>query len=263
MASMTKVLLLRAPKEGSDQDPYKELFAESGLDETSFSPLSFEFFNLEKLYSHLIKPNDYAGLVFTSARTVQAVHNCLQEFSTFQEWKEGLQKDWATLPSYSVGTSTALAVRDLGLTPLGEESGSATNLVKVIKEGISPGCKPLLIPRGEMAREELTIGLQAAGICFEVDVVYQTICNPSLEESITKYFEAGEPDVIVFFSPSGVQFSADILKKVRPGNLKFVSIGPTTTSAMVEHGYKVAATSAKPNAQTLLKTILDITDKVS
>ena len=45
--------------------------------------------------------------------------------------------------------------------------------------------------------------------------------------------------------------------------MQFVSIGPTTTSAMVEHGYKVAATSAKPNAQTLLKTILDITDKVS
>ncbi|XP_022080560.1 uroporphyrinogen-III synthase-like isoform X2 [Acanthaster planci] len=263
MATIKRVLLLRAPRDDSEQDPYQQLFAEKGLDTTSISPLSFEFINLESLYSHITHPEQFSGLVFSSARTVQAVEKCVRKFSSLEEWQEGRGKDWAALPTYTVGTATAVAARELGLTALGEDSGSAVNLVKVIKEGIAPGSKPLLIPRGELAREELPRGLRQAGISYEVDTVYQTICSPTLVENVDRYFNMAVPDVIVFFSPSGVRFSAEVLKRLNTSNTTFISIGPTTTAAMEEQGYSVTATASKPNPEMLMKTLLELTDKVS
>ncbi|XP_038070986.1 uroporphyrinogen-III synthase-like isoform X2 [Patiria miniata] len=263
MDLIRRVLLLRAPREDNEHDPYQQIFAEGGIDATSISPLSFDFLNLEELYAHITHPEKYSGLVFSSARTVQAVEKCVSRFSSLEEWQRTLQKDWAALPTYTVGTATASAARDLGLTALGEDAGSAVNLVKVIKEGITPGSKPLLIPRGELAREELTKGLNQAGISYEVDTVYQTISSPTLEGNVERYFETAVPNAIVFFSPSGVSFSADVLKRLNTADIRFISIGPTTTAAMEEQGYTVAATATKPNPETLLKTILELRDKVS
>ncbi len=43
---------------------------------------------------------------------------------------------WKSLPAYCVGQATANFVRDnLGLNPVGEQSGNAQNLVQIILQG--------------------------------------------------------------------------------------------------------------------------------
>lgn len=51
------------------------------------------------------------------------------------EWNSRLRDEWSKLHAFSVGTSTGGEVRKLGLHPVGEDSGNAENLCKIILEG--------------------------------------------------------------------------------------------------------------------------------
>ncbi|XP_071499750.1 uroporphyrinogen-III synthase-like [Diadema antillarum] len=173
-------------------------------------------------------------------------------------WNRELKEKWRQLPAFSVGTSTGSRVRSLGLEPVGEDSGNAENLVKIIISAVKPGSKPLLYPCGTMRRETIPKTLEKEGIDFTADVVYQTIANTGLADQLMRYIkEKGAPDCIVFFSPSGVQYSKEVLEihKDELSNTKFLAIGSTTQIAMEEKGYLVAGVADKPNPQALLQAI--------
>lgn len=251
-------LLLRSVQESEAKDKYQEAFNEAGVDCFSLSPIGFEFIDLDTLFSHISHPEDYAGLIFSSPRTVQSVALCLEKYDKDDEWNKRLLEAWRKLPAYSVGTSTGGEVRELGLSPAGEDSGNAENLCKVIMEDIKPGSKPLLYPCGSMRRETLPKTLKKEGINFTEDVAYQTVPSPDLDQQLSKYLqEKDAPAFIVFFSPSGVQYSKDILKRLKPElqNTKFLAIGTTSQAAMEEHGIPVEDVSDKPNPASLLQTI--------
>ncbi|XP_071485422.1 uroporphyrinogen-III synthase-like [Diadema antillarum] len=258
MLSRMNCVLLRSVPEGSTSDKYQEAFDAAGVGCVSLSPIAFEFTNLPALFSHISRPEDFSGLVFSSPRTVESVSLCLKHSSAQEAWNRELKEKWRQLPAFSVGTSTGSRVRSLGLEPVGEDSGNAENLVKIIISAVKPGSKPLLYPCGTMRRETIPKTLEKEGIDFTADVVYQTIANTGLADQLMRYIkEKGAPDCIVFFSPSGVQYSKEVLEihKDELSNTKFLAIGSTTQTAMEEKGYLVAGVADKPNPQALLQAI--------
>eukprot|EP00057_Strongylocentrotus_purpuratus_P010553 XP_011665027.1 PREDICTED: uroporphyrinogen-III synthase [Strongylocentrotus purpuratus] len=329
-------LLLRSAQENDTKDKYQEAFQEADVDCVSLSPIGFEFIDLDTLYAHISHPEDHSGLIFSSPRTVQSVALCLERHDTNdewnsrlrdewsklhafsvgtstggvvrklglhpvgedsgnaenlckiileavkpgskpllypcgtmrretipktlkkEEWNSRLRDEWSKLPAFSVGTSTGGVVRKLGLHPMGEDSGNAENLCKIILEAVKPGSKPLLYPCGTMRRETIPKTLQKEGILFKEDVAYQTVPNPDLEQELAKYLqEKGAPFCIVFFSPSGVQYSKEVFDKFKADlhSTKLLAIGGTTRAAMQEHGYVVAGVAEKPNPTALLQAI--------
>ncbi|XP_072029874.1 uroporphyrinogen-III synthase-like isoform X2 [Amphiura filiformis] len=205
---MKKVLLLKAVKPGEEGDLYVQALAKENYEVSLCSPISFKFTNLQQLTASLQQPSKFSGIIFSSPRTVQAVEKCLPDLG-----QDGLP-GWKPLTAYCVGQATANSVRDdLGLNPVGEQSGNAQNLAKIILEGTKAGSKPLLFPCGTLRRETIPDSLQKAGVDFKAHVVYETIPHPDLEASINQYFEKGMPEFIVFFSPSGVRFSKEFLTK--------------------------------------------------
>lgn len=251
-------LLLRSAQENDTKDKYQEAFREADVDCVSLSPIGFEFIDLDTLYAHITHPEDHSGLIFSSPRTVQSVAFCLERHDENDEWNSRLRDEWSKLHAFSVGTSTGGEVRKLGLHPVGEDTGNAENLCKIILEAVKPGCKPLLYPCGMMRRETIPKTLKEEGILFTEDVAYRTVPNPDLEQELSKYLqEKGAPFCIVFFSPSGVQYSKEVFHKFKADlhNTKLLAIGGTTRAAMQEHGYVVAGVAEKPNPTALLQAI--------
>ena len=69
------------------------------------------------------------GFVFTSPRSVLAITQCLQN-SAFDHTK------WSVSPSYVVGEGTAKVLGEkLGLTGVGQDTGSAQQLAQFIING--------------------------------------------------------------------------------------------------------------------------------
>ncbi|GIY87362.1 hypothetical protein CDAR_542793 [Caerostris darwini] len=83
MASKAKtVLLLKAEDSENTPDPYIEKLKECDISASIIPTLEFTFINDGILQHYLSYPNEFDGLIFTSPRTVRAVHRVC-EFKGF------------------------------------------------------------------------------------------------------------------------------------------------------------------------------------
>src|SRR5215213_1548707 len=145
----------------------------------------------------------------------------------------------------SIGPATARAVEEAGaqvnLTSEGSRSeGVLDSIIEYIGgEDRVRGMK-FLIPRSQIAREELSERLAKLGAIVEAVEAYRTI-RPSADcESVRRMLEEGMIDAITFTSPStvsnfaGLFGASDISGLIGPALVG--CIGPTTAAAAKEFG---------------------------
>ncbi|XP_036815556.1 uroporphyrinogen-III synthase isoform X4 [Oncorhynchus mykiss] len=224
------VLLLKEPREGgSGPDPYIKELASRGHKATLIPVLSFTFVSLntlsDKLLSlllqllslllQLFQPEQHGGLIFTSPRAVEAVKMCLEDDERTEQWNMDIKDKWNAKSIYVVGKATAALVENLGLVPLGEDTGTADVLSRLILEREGANILPLLFPCGSIKREVLPTALRENGVPLDTLMVYQTAPHPDLEKNLKNHFtEQGVPDSIAFFSPSGVRFCLETVRRL-------------------------------------------------
>ncbi|XP_051926839.1 uroporphyrinogen-III synthase isoform X2 [Hippocampus zosterae] len=241
------VLLLKEPNDGDQgSDPYNQEMTNVGLRATLLPVLSFKFVSLNTLSEKVFQTEKYGGLIFTSPRAVEAVKMCLGDRR--EEWERIAKDKWNAKSVYVVGKATAALVRRLGLNPLGEDTGTAEVLSRVIIERGDTGILPLFFPCGSIKREVLPVALRENGVPLETLTVYQTAVHP----------DVGPPASVAFFSPSGVNFCLQALRGLAGEQLpqiKLAAIGPTTRDAMLAEGLSVSCTAEKPTPQHLAEAI--------
>ncbi|XP_064176794.1 uroporphyrinogen-III synthase [Anguilla rostrata] len=254
------VLLLKEPRDGdSGPDPYMKEVTSYGHKPTLIPVLSFKFVSLNALSDRLFQPEKHGGLIFTSPRAVEAVRMCLEGNNRREVWINTVKDKWNEKSIYVVGKATAALVQELGLIPQGEETGNADVLSRFILEREDTSILPLFFPCGSIKREVLPTALRENGVPLETLTVYQTAEHPDLEKNLTDYFsEQGVPASIAFFSPSGVKFCLEVVRRLageKLNEIKFAAIGPTTADAMVAEGLCVSCSAEKPTAQDLAARI--------
>ncbi|XP_028991156.1 uroporphyrinogen-III synthase isoform X2 [Betta splendens] len=254
------VLLLKEPRdEESGPDPYVKELASYGHKATLIPVLSFKFVSLNTLSDKLFQADYYGGLIFTSPRAVEAVVKSLEADERKEEWDQSMRDKWNTKSIYVVGKATAALVKSLGLKTLGEDTGTAEILSRVIIEREDKKMSPLLFPCGSLKREVLPTALRDNGVPLETMTVYQTAEHPDLKKNLKNYFtEQGTPASIAFFSPSGVRFCLEVIQRLSGKQLmqiKFAAIGPTTRDAMAAEGLGVSCTAEKPTGEHLAAAI--------
>lgn len=254
------VLLLKEPRDGeAGPDPYVKELASHGHKATMVPVLSFKFVSLNTLSDTLFQPDKYGGLIFTSPRAVEAVKLCLEAEERREEWNSSMKHKWNAKSIYVVGKATASLVRNLGLNPVGEDTGTADVLSRVIIEREDTNIQPLFFPCGSIKREVLPTALRENGVPLETLTVYQTAVHPDVEKNLKNYYaELGTPASIAFFSPSGVKFCLEAVQRLSGEQLqqiKFAAIGPTTQDAMTAEGLSVSCTAVKPTPEHLAVAI--------
>ncbi|KAM9831169.1 uroporphyrinogen-III synthase [Neosynchiropus ocellatus] len=256
------VLLLKEPKDdGSGPDPYIKELGSCGLEATMIPALSFQFVSLNALTDKLFQPSKHSGLIFTSPRAVEAVKMCLESDEKRAEWNRSVKDEWNTKSIYVVGKATATLARSLGLNPLGEDTGTADVLSRLIIDREDTNIPPLFFPCGSLKREVLPTTLRENGVPLETMTVYQTIGHPDVAANLKNYFAAkGVPASVAFFSPSGVRFCLDEIRKLageQITQIKFAAIGPTTRDALTAEGLCVSCTAEKPTPGNLAAAIAE------
>uniref|UniRef100_A0A8C6M782 Uroporphyrinogen-III synthase n=3 Tax=Nothobranchius TaxID=28779 RepID=A0A8C6M782_NOTFU len=257
-----RVLLLKDPRDGeSGPDPYIKELESRGHKATLIPVLSFKFISANTLSDKLLQPEKHGGLIFTSPRAVEAVKLCLEDKDRKQEWNKSLKDKWNRKSIYVVGKATAALVQSLGLEPEGEDTGTADVLSRLIIEREEKNIPPLFFPCGSIKREVLPTALRENGVPLETLTVYQTTEHPDLEKNLKNYFtKQGIPGSVGFFSPSGVKFCLEAVRRLSGEQLtqiKFAAIGPTTRDAMAAEGLCVSCTAEQPTAQHLAAAIAD------
>lgn len=189
---------------------------------------------------------------------------------------------WTTKAIYTVGNGTATSLTTLlhpEFKPMGSESGTADRLSDYIAKTYphepsarimpvssnaneSSLLKPLLFLNGDKRRDVLPTKLNESGMPFEELMVYKTIPTTKFLEEATLRISQSTIKThiwILFFSPSGVQASIDILKQQPWWNTqcRIAAIGPTTEEALKQIGVPVHVTAKNPCAEDMIPAIVE------
>ena len=258
---MSNVILFKALTDGEEgNDQYVNLLADNfpSVKVWPVSVLKFVFEDPEILAKELEKPDDYEGLILTSPRSVEAVGLAFSSSSLDDDLRNIWREDKIC---YVVGDSSFDRVSRLlrwnSDKISGQETGNAKNLSQKIIEdfGRKGSSVKFLFPCGNLKRDILPDKLASAGITLKIAECYKTHQADELESSIETFkSENATLDYAIFFSPSGVRFSWEILLRYFPdfeSTCKFVSIGPVTTEALKAKNCRHIFTAQTPNVKGL------------
>jgi uroporphyrinogen-III synthase len=198
--------------------------------------------------------DQYAAIAFTSANAVRGFRERCDAL--------GIPPDrLRALHLYAVGVQTALELGrwDLPLVAIPERF-SASALAALLGGTRLDGLR-VLLPQGNLAREELALRLTALGACVDTVVVYRTLpVSPPDAGSVWARFADRGIDVVTFASPSAVAAFAQIYPADRLGPLSahaaIAAIGPTTAQAVRDHGWTTTCVAAESTMAGLLAAII-------
>ncbi|GGG73908.1 uroporphyrinogen-III synthase [Corynebacterium pelargi] len=194
----------------------------------------------------------YQWVVFTSVNAVKAVWEKIRDF--------GLDaRAFAGVRIAAVGTKTAHAVRELGITPEllpPRTRQNAAGLVEVFPEYVEDldPVSRVLLPRADIATEVLVEGLSAAG--WEVDDVtaYRTVRAAPPSAEVRDMIKTGGFDAVCFTSASTVRNLVGIAGKPHQRTI-IACIGPMAKAAAEEAGLKVDVVPEVADVQSLVDAL--------
>ncbi len=194
----------------------------------------------------------YQWVVFTSVNAVKAVWEKIRDF--------GLDaRAFAGVRIAAVGTKTAHAVRELGITPEllpPRTRQNAAGLVEVFPEYVEDldPVSRVLLPRADIATEVLVEGLSAAG--WEVDDVtaYRTVRAAPPSAEVRDMIKTGGFDAVCFTSASTVRNLVGIAGKPHQRTI-IACIGPMAKAAAEEVGLKVDVVPEVADVQFLVDAL--------
>ncbi|ESN92691.1 hypothetical protein HELRODRAFT_164780 [Helobdella robusta] len=239
-----RILLLKSFNSdvGPMDDRYVKELRSSNFIVDCIPALEFEFMNDDKLIKVLRCPDMYADLIVTSPRSCEAISNLIAQNNLSLE-----------------------TAQSLGLSVVGEQAGSADALSDIIindyLENINS--KPLLFLGAEEKLDILPNKLNSKAVHFIELAVYRSRKHSMLDVNLCNYLAKPLlPDYVVFFSPSIVRYSADVLKGSRlVEHSRIIAIGASTHKEMTSSSmfsdvsFNNVALLKKPDVNTLIQTL--------
>jgi uroporphyrinogen III methyltransferase/synthase len=143
----------------------------------------------------------------------------------------------------AIGVATAQRVKEFGIKPdlLPIEAVGESMADALVSAGVR-GMR-ILLPRADIAREQLPATLRSAGAECDDLAVYRTVCPKELPARFLAKLDAGDVNWITLTSPSSFVNLLALLGTDRCSALrqvKLASIGPVTTQAVQQAGYGIA-----------------------
>lgn len=106
-----------------------------------------------------------------------------------------------------------------------------------------------LVPCSDIQRQSIPTQLDAIGIDYTNAVMYKTVCSDLSDLEDVKY------DMLVFYSPSGIQSLLMNFPHFKQNGTKIAAFGPTTNKAVEEAGLRVDVKAPMPNAPSMTMAI--------
>ncbi|ETV78411.1 hypothetical protein H257_07960 [Aphanomyces astaci] len=247
--SLAMVLLLK-----SEDAKYAEPFRSHGYNIVFSDVLAFFNENVDALHKILRTLDQYVGLIITSPRAASAIVSVVR--SVAREEAQELLASLQRVSIYSVGATTSKPLRELGLSCLGEDSGSAEVLSTFIADtGNVNG--PMVFFCGDKRMQALPTSFDGRSQRLDELVVYS---SRQVEEIV--WLKTNIPQWVVFFSPSGVD-AAQRMTNVPWDTIKKAALGKSSAAALEkaallrhDKSWEAKAVAAKPTPEELVAAIV-------
>jgi uroporphyrinogen-III synthase len=199
---------------------------------------------------------EYDWLIVTSANGVRALLDRMASLGRHSA-------ELSHLAIGAIGPATADALAERGLHASFVPSAYVAEAI-LAEIGDLAG-KRILLPRADIARATLAVGLRALGATVDEIAAYRTLPGPGARE-LAGVLRAKTLDAITFTSSSTVRYLLDGLEQAGIDRAEartllnataIVCIGPITAATASEHGLRVDAVAHKYTAEGVVDALID------
>lgn len=236
-----KKVLVSQPKPASEKSPYFEIAEKYGV-KIDFRPfIKVESLTAKEFRQQKVSILDHTAVVFTSRHAIDHFFNlCTESRVTIPE----TMKYFCTSETISLYIQKYVQYRKrkvfFGAT------GKFQDLLPLI---VKHSGEKYFIPMSDVHNDEIKNALDQNKIQHTEAVMYRTVSNDFTPEEKFDY------DMLVFFSPSGIQSLLKNFPNFEQGDIAIGCFGPTTAKAVKDAGLRLdleAPTAEAPSMTAAL-----------
>jgi len=230
-------ILISQPKPTTDKSPYYEI-AEKFHVEIHFRPfIKVERVSVKEFRQQRINIPDYTAIVFTARTAIDHF------FSLCEELRITMPE---TMKYFCISESVALYLQKYIVYRKRKIFFSQTGKIEGLNNAITKHSKEkFLVPLPDQHNGEVTRFLEEKKIDYTESVMYRTVSND---------FDKDEPfdyDMVIFFSPAGVQSLFKNFPDFKQGDIAIGCFGSTTAKAVEEAGLRLDCEAPLPGLPSM------------
>lgn len=231
-----KSILVSQPKPKGDKSPYFDLAEKYSL-KIDFRPfIHVEGVDAQEFRKQRVNLENYGAIILTSKTAVDHFFRIAEEvrFTVPDSMKYFCMSEAV---AYYLQKYVTYRKRKIfyGKTRIEDLMDS----IKKHKE------EKFLLPCSDILRKNIPDTLEGAGINFDCAVLYRTVASDLSDLEDVKY------DVLVFFSPSGIESLLKNFPDFTQGTTKIAAFGPTTAQAIEKNNLRLDIHAPQPKAPSM------------
>ena len=235
-----KTILVSQPKPKTETSPYFDLAEKQKVKVDFRSFIHVEGIPVKEVRAQKVDLNNYTAIILTSRNAVDHFFRIAEEmrFTVPDDMKYFCQSEAV---AYYLQKYVTYRKRKIfhGKTTIHDLMDS----IKKHKK------EKFLLPCSDILRDVIPNVLNENKIDFQKAVLYRTVCSDLSDlESVTY-------DMLVFFSPSGIESLLKNFPDFKQNNTMIAAFGPTTAKAIVDNNLRLDLHAPQPNAPSMTMAI--------
>lgn len=240
MANPIKTILISQPKPISEKSPYFNLGAKLKL-KIDFRPfIHVEPIMAQEFRQERISILEHSAVIFTSRVAVD------HYFRMAQEMRANIPD---TMKYFCISESTAFYLQKYVLYRKRKIFHGIVRFADLIDTIKKHKQEKFLLPCSDLLKNSIPDSLTKEKIHFTKAVMYKTVCSDLSDLSDVKY------DILVFFSPSGIESLLKNFPDFVQNDTKIAVFGPTTVKAAEKAGLRIDINAPTQKAPSMSMAI--------
>lgn len=240
MADKIKSILISQPEPLSEKSPYFDL-AEKYKVKIDFRPfIHVEGVSSKEFRQERVNILEHTGVILTSRNAVD------HYFRMCEEMRINVPE---TMKYFCLSESTAYYLQKYVVfrkRKIFHGKQTFADLMEVIKKHKN---EKFLLPCSDIHKQNITDLLEKHNIKYSKSVFYRTVCSDLSDLADVNY------DMLVFFSPSGIESLLKNFPDFKQNNTRIAAFGTTTAAAVKKAGLKLDVHAPEPGLPSMSMAI--------
>lgn len=235
-----KTILVSQPKPESEKSPYFDL-AEKYKLKIDFRPfIHVEGIDAQEFRTQRVDLKDFSAVILTSKTGVD------HYFRIAEETRFTVPD---TMKYFCISEAVAYYLQKYVTYRKRKIFHGKQTILDLIDSIKKHKKERFLLPCSDILRDLIPNTLEEAGIDFKKAILYRTVASDLSDLEEVKY------DMLVFFSPSGIESLLKNFPKFKQDKTQIAAFGPTTAKAIVDNNLRLDLHAPMPNAPSMTMAI--------
>jgi uroporphyrinogen-III synthase len=224
---MIKKILVSQPKPTSEKSPYFDIASRFGV-ELVFRPfIKVEGISAREFRTQKVNILDYTAIVFTSRHAIDHF------FALAKEMRVTIPED---MKYFCVTETIALYIQKyVQYRKRKVFFGTTGKIDDLIPTMVKHKTEKYLVPMSDVHNDSVARLLDSKKLIHNECVMYKTVSNDFTPEEV----DAFDYDMLVFFSPSGIESLTKNFPNFEQGKIAIATFGPATAKAVQDAGLRL------------------------